>query len=39
MMLTRKGGTCLMTAIPKIDVNIVPLLLVDLIQSCKRSRD
>ncbi len=35
MMLTRKGGTCLMTAIPKIDVNIVPLLLVDFIQSCK----
>jgi NDMA-dependent alcohol dehydrogenase len=35
MMLTRKGGTCLMTAIPKIDVNIVPLILVDMIQSCK----
>ena len=27
MMLTRKGGTCLMTAMPKIDVNIVPLVL------------
>ncbi|BBX04136.1 putative zinc-type alcohol dehydrogenase AdhD [Mycolicibacterium moriokaense] len=35
MMLTRKGGTCLMTAIPKLDINIVPLLLVDFIQSCK----
>jgi Zn-dependent alcohol dehydrogenase len=35
MMLTRKGGTCLMTATPKLDVNIVPLLLVDFIQSCK----
>ncbi|HEX3287708.1 MAG TPA: NDMA-dependent alcohol dehydrogenase [Mycobacterium sp.] len=35
MMLTRKGGTCLMTAIPKLDVNIVPLLLVDFIQGCK----
>jgi NDMA-dependent alcohol dehydrogenase len=35
MMLTRKGGTCLMTAIPKVDVNIVPLLLIDFIQSCK----
>ena len=35
MMLTRKGGTCLMTAIPKIDVNIVPLILVDFIQSSK----
>ena len=35
MMLTRKGGTCLMTAIPRIDVNIVPLQLVDFIQGCK----
>jgi S-(hydroxymethyl)glutathione dehydrogenase/alcohol dehydrogenase len=35
LMLTRKGGTCLMTAIPKLDVNIVPLILVDFIQSCK----
>jgi NDMA-dependent alcohol dehydrogenase len=35
MMLTRKGGTCLMTAIPKVDINIVPLLLIDFIQSCK----
>ncbi len=35
MMLTRKGGTCLMTAIPKVDVNIVPLLLIDFVQSCK----
>jgi S-(hydroxymethyl)glutathione dehydrogenase/alcohol dehydrogenase len=35
MMLTRKGGTCLMTAIPKVDVNIVPLMLIDFIQSCK----
>jgi Zn-dependent alcohol dehydrogenase len=34
-MLTRKGGTCLMTAIPKIDVNIVPLVLIDFIQSSK----
>jgi Zn-dependent alcohol dehydrogenase len=35
MMLIRKGGTCLMTAIPKIDVNIVPLILIDFIQSSK----
>jgi Zn-dependent alcohol dehydrogenase len=35
LMLTRKGGTCLMTAIPKLDVNIVPLILADFIQSCK----
>ena len=35
MMLTRKGGTCVMTAIPKMDVNIVPLVLVDLIQCSK----
>jgi S-(hydroxymethyl)glutathione dehydrogenase/alcohol dehydrogenase len=36
MMLTRKGGTCLMTAVPKFEVNMVPLLLVDMIQSCKQ---
>lgn len=36
MMLTSKGGTCLMTGIPKFDVNMVPLVLVDMIQSCKQ---
>jgi S-(hydroxymethyl)glutathione dehydrogenase/alcohol dehydrogenase len=36
MMLTRKGGTCLITGVPKFDVNIVPLLLVDFIHSCKQ---
>jgi NDMA-dependent alcohol dehydrogenase len=36
MMLTRKGGTCLMTAIPKIEVNMVPLVLADMIQGCKQ---
>ena len=35
MMLTRKGGTCLMTAVPKLEVNIVPLLLSDILFSCK----
>ena len=35
-MLTRKGGTCLMTAVPKFEVNMVPLLLVDMLQSCKQ---
>jgi S-(hydroxymethyl)glutathione dehydrogenase/alcohol dehydrogenase len=35
MMMTRKGGTCLMTGVPKFDVNVVPLLLVDMLQSCK----
>jgi NDMA-dependent alcohol dehydrogenase len=35
MMLTRKGGTCLMTGVPKFEVNTVPLLLVDMLQSCK----
>jgi NDMA-dependent alcohol dehydrogenase len=35
MMLTRKGGTCLMTAVPKLEVNMVPLILVDMLQSCK----
>jgi len=36
LMLTRKGGTCLMTAVPKFEVNMVPLLLVDMLQSCKQ---
>jgi len=35
LALTRKGGTCLMTAIPKLDMNLVPMLLVDMIQGCK----
>ena len=35
LMLTRKGGTCLITGVPKFEVNMVPLLLVDLLQSCK----
>jgi S-(hydroxymethyl)glutathione dehydrogenase/alcohol dehydrogenase len=36
MMLTRKGGTCLMTAVPKLELNMVPLLLVDMLQGCKQ---
>ena len=36
LMLTRKGGTCVMTAVPKLEVNMVPLALVDMIQSCKQ---
>ena len=36
LMLTRKGGTCLMTAVPKFEVNMVPLLLVDILQNCKQ---
>jgi NDMA-dependent alcohol dehydrogenase len=36
LMLTRKGGTCLMTAVPKLEVSMVPLVLVDMIQSCKQ---
>jgi NDMA-dependent alcohol dehydrogenase len=35
LMLTRKGGTCLMTAVPKMELNIVPLLLSDVLFSCK----
>jgi S-(hydroxymethyl)glutathione dehydrogenase/alcohol dehydrogenase len=35
LMLVSKGGTCLLTAIPKCEVNTVPLVLVDMIQSCK----
>jgi S-(hydroxymethyl)glutathione dehydrogenase/alcohol dehydrogenase len=35
MMLTRKGGTCLMTAVPKFELSMVPLVLVDFLQNCK----
>lgn len=35
LMLTRKGGTCLITGVPKFEVNMVPLLLIDLLNSCK----
>jgi S-(hydroxymethyl)glutathione dehydrogenase/alcohol dehydrogenase len=36
MMLTRKGGTCLITAIAKFEINLVPLVLDDMLQSCKQ---
>jgi S-(hydroxymethyl)glutathione dehydrogenase/alcohol dehydrogenase len=35
LMLTRKAGTCLMTGMPKFDINTVPLVLVDMLQNCK----
>ncbi|MFG1930593.1 NDMA-dependent alcohol dehydrogenase [Mycobacterium sp. NPDC048908] len=35
LMLTRKGGTCLMTAVPKFELSMVPLVLVDMLQNCK----
>ncbi|GAC1401510.1 MAG: hypothetical protein NVSMB60_16700 [Mycobacterium sp.] len=35
LMLTRKAGTCLMTGVPKFDINMVPLVLVDMLQNCK----
>lgn len=35
LMLTRKGGTCLMTAVPKLEVAMVPLILADMLQSSK----
>jgi S-(hydroxymethyl)glutathione dehydrogenase/alcohol dehydrogenase len=35
LMLTRKGGTCLMTAVPKFELSMVPLVLVDILQNCK----
>ena len=35
LMLTRKGGTCLMTGVPKFEIANVPLILVDFLQSCK----
>lgn len=36
LMLTRKGGTCLMTAIPRMEVNQVPLILADMVQGAKQ---
>ena len=36
LMLTRKGGSCLMTAVPKFEVDMVPLLLVYILQNCKQ---
>jgi Zn-dependent alcohol dehydrogenase len=35
LMLTRKGGTCLMTAVPKLEINVVPMILGDVLMSCK----
>jgi NDMA-dependent alcohol dehydrogenase len=35
LMLTRKGGTCLMTAVPKFELSMVPMVLVDMLQNCK----
>ena len=35
LMLTGKGGTCLITGVPKFEFSMVPMLLVDMLQSCK----
>ena len=35
LMLTSKGGTCLMTGVPKLELSMVPLVVVDIINSCK----
>ncbi|UNC03087.1 NDMA-dependent alcohol dehydrogenase [Mycolicibacterium boenickei] len=35
LMLTAKGGTCLMTGVPKFEFSMVPMLLVDMLQNCK----
>ncbi|MFV8053320.1 NDMA-dependent alcohol dehydrogenase [Mycobacterium sp. 48b] len=35
LMLTGKGGTCLMTGVPKFEFSMVPMLLVDMLQNCK----
>jgi S-(hydroxymethyl)glutathione dehydrogenase/alcohol dehydrogenase len=35
LMLTRKAGTCLMTAVPKLDLGTVPMVLSDMLQGCK----
>jgi NDMA-dependent alcohol dehydrogenase len=36
LMMTSKGGTCLMIGVPKLELSMVPLVLVDMIQSCKQ---
>jgi NDMA-dependent alcohol dehydrogenase len=38
LMLTRKGGTCVLTALPRADDTTVPLVLTDLINSSKELR-
>jgi S-(hydroxymethyl)glutathione dehydrogenase/alcohol dehydrogenase len=35
LMLTGKGGTCLITGVPKFEFSAVPMLLVDMLQNCK----
>jgi NDMA-dependent alcohol dehydrogenase len=35
MMMTRKGGTCVVTAVVPLDEMTVPLVMTDLVQSCK----
>ncbi|WP_319446016.1 MULTISPECIES: NDMA-dependent alcohol dehydrogenase [unclassified Mycobacterium] len=35
LMLTSKGGTCLITAASKLEVGMVPLVLAEMLQSCK----
>lgn len=35
LMLTRKSGACLMTAVPKFELSMVALSLVDMVQNCK----
>jgi S-(hydroxymethyl)glutathione dehydrogenase/alcohol dehydrogenase len=35
LMLTRKGGTCVMTAVPKVELSAVPMMLSDMLQNCK----
>lgn len=35
LALTRKGGTCLMTGVPKVELSMVPMVLVDMLQNCK----
>lgn len=36
MMLTRKGGTCLLTAVPPLHETSVPLILVDMVNFAKQ---
>lgn len=36
MMLTRKGGTCVLTGITPMNETMVPLVLIDMVNSCKQ---
>ncbi|OBG77980.1 MULTISPECIES: NDMA-dependent alcohol dehydrogenase [unclassified Mycobacterium] len=36
MALTRKGGTCLMVAVPRFELSHIPIVLLEMVQYCKQ---